>query len=170
MSQQAPEIFKAVLRSLDSVVEAGKRGARASELSIIGSIKEVIGYGERVFERGLCLSAFREVRGVGYICEGRWVIVRSGNTISISKVGSDIAISIRGGEFIVMRGGSGVAIGEGYIRLSIDGYSEEYSFKDYREAAKKPHLFKKVIPVALDALRKADESFARCAKLYRAKC
>lgn len=170
MSQHPIEALRVALKNLDASVEAGRRDVKVYELSVVGSIKEVIGCGEKVLEKGLCLSTSREIKTTGYICEGRWVIVKSGDLLSISKVGSDIAISLRGGEFVVMRGGTGIVIGPSYLRISIDGYSEEYSFKEYREAARKSHLFKKVIPAALDALRKADESFTKCAKLYRVKC
>jgi hypothetical protein len=170
LSQQHIEVLRTALKNLDASVEAGKRGVKIHELSLIGSIKEIIGHGEKVLEKGLCLSSSKEVRSAGYICEGRWVIVRAGDIISISKVGSDIAISLRGGEFMVMRGSTGVVIGPSYLRIFIDGYSEEYSFKEYRDVVARIHLFKKIVPAALEALRRADESFTRCVKIYRVKC
>jgi hypothetical protein len=170
MPQSPIEFLRGAARDLDESIERGKGGLRADEQSLIGSIKEVIGYGERIFEKGLCLSSSKDIGSVGYICDGRWIIVRRGDQISISKVGNDIAISFTGSEFRVVRRDAGIIIGSRYFKIYLDSYLEEIGFNEYREASKRIYLVKKILPMVLEALRKADESFVKCAKLYRVKC
>ncbi|PWV37083.1 MAG: hypothetical protein DJ555_03865 [Desulfurococcaceae archaeon] len=170
MPQDLLGFLKLSLKNLEDSIEKAGSSAKVSELSVIGSIKEVISYSEKVIEKGLCLSSSRGIKGFGYICDGRWSIVSTDNVTSISKVGSDIAISFKNGELGILREEGGLVLGPSYVRILLKGYSIEIPYNDYREAGRQSHVIKKVLPIVIDTLRKADESFSKCIKLYRLKC
>ncbi len=170
MPQDLLGFLKLSLRNLEESVEKASSSARASELSAIGSIKEVISYSEKVIEKGLCLSSSRGVKNFGYICEGRWSIVSTDSVISISKVGSDIAISFKNNELGILRRDGGLILGLSYVRIVLGEHSIEIPYSDYKGAGENSHIIKKILPTVIDTLRKANDSFGRCVKLYRLKC
>lgn len=170
MPQDLIGFLKMSLRNLEEGIERARSSARASELSAIGSIKEVISYSEKVIEKGLCLSNSRGVKVFGYICDGRWSIVNTDHVTSFSKIGSDIVISFRNNELGILRKEGGLVLGKDYVRILLGEHSIEIPYNEYREAGEKSYVIKKVLPTVIDTLRKADESFSKCIKLYRLKC
>ena len=170
MPQDLLGFLKLSLRNLEDGIEKARSSAKASELSLIGAVKEVISYSEKVIEKGLCLSSSRGVRGFGYICDGRWSMVITDDVTSISKVGSDIVISFKNNELGVLRREGGLVLGPNYMKILVRGYSLEIPYSDYKEVGQRSHVIREVLPTVIDTLRKADESFSRCVKLYRLRC
>lgn len=172
MLQEAARVLEASLRSLDEELERGRSSLRSTDISTAAAVKEALTLALDLVERSSCLSSAKITGSQGYICDGRWsmVVDKQPGFSSISKVGHDIGISFREGEIVIASKRGGLAVGRNYFRAFVGDTTLEASYKDLKTLSRSAHIVRRASSIAIEILKKANESFSKCVKAYRLRC